>query len=272
MNMRPTFQNCSIKSDCPNNGFIIFDANFIIYLIEAICGSVEERMEDASRNDKFNSFSEILNSILESIKHCALDGSFWTSDLVYTGEMDPLNRLSTLRREAQRFNTMCRQRNRNYQEVDRILRNHISEMNTNNNDLVSIKSLYSDTPDDEDTSLLAVSAKKSIQHFNTLLLTDDGELCGRIEKIVQRKTLNLNGTDYPADGIFPTNFLNFLEKVHDCCNLNSDEFGYCMHHKYIIEDARPNRFLRAKKIKQVERVWYRFIDSISRKSARLQCA
>lgn len=272
MNMSPNFQNCSIKVDCPNNGFIIFDANFIIYLIEAICGSVEERMEGASRNDKFDSFSEILGSILESIKHCALDGSFWTSDLVYTGEMDPLNRLSSLRREAQRFNTMCRQRNRNYQEVDHILRNHISEINTNNNDLVSIKSLYSDNPDDEDTSLLAVATKKSIPQYNTLLLTDDGGLYGRVEKIVKRRTLNLDGTDYLTERIFPKNFLNFLEEVHDCCNLSSDKFGYCVHHKYIIEDARQNKLLKVKKKKQVERVWYRFMESIYRKSVRLQCA
>ncbi len=64
MNMSPNFQNCSIKVDCPNNGFIIIDANFIIYLIEAICGRVEEKLEGASRNDKFNSLSDILNSIL----------------------------------------------------------------------------------------------------------------------------------------------------------------------------------------------------------------
>lgn len=272
MNMNPTFQNCSIKENCPNNGFIIIDANFIIYLIEAICGIVEEKLEGARRDDKFNFFLDKLNSILESIKPCALDGSFWTSDCVYDHEMSPLNRLSTLRREAQRFETMCKQRNSNYQEVDRILKTHITEMNTNGNDLATIKSFYSDNPDDEDTSLIAVSSMKSIQQFNTILLTDDGELFGRIEKIVKQRILNLSGTDYPTEGIFPTNFLNFLEKVHDCCNLNSDEFSYCMHHKYIIEDARPNKFLRAKKIKQVERAWYRFIASISRKSARLQYA
>jgi len=272
MNTAPTFQNCSIKANCPNNGFIIIDANFIIYLIEAICGRVEEKLESASRDDKFSSFSNILNSILENIKPCSLDGSLWTSDLVYTNEMSPLNRLSTLRREARRFETMCKQLNKNYQVVDRILKTHITETNTNNDDLDIIKAFYSSNPDDEDTSLICVSAMKSTPQFNTLLLTDDGGLCDRIEKIVQRKTLNLNGTDYPTGGIFPINFLIFLEGVHDCCNLSSDAFGYCMHHKYMIEDNRPNKFLKATKIKQVERVWYRFIESVLRKSAQLECA
>jgi len=271
MNMSPTFQNCSIKANCPNNGFIVIDANFIIYLIEAICGIVEEKLEDASRDDKFNFFLDKLNSILESIKPCAIDGAFWTSDCVYNHEMSPLNRLSTLRREAQRFETMCRQRNRNYQEVNRILMSHIREITMNINDLIMIKSLYSDNPNDEDTSLIAVSAMKSIQQYNSILLTDDGELCGRIERIVKRRILNLNGTDYSTQRIFPTNFLNFLERVHDCCNLDSDEFGYCMHHKYMIEESRPDRFLKAKKIKQVERAWYRFIESIVRKSTALEC-
>lgn len=269
--MSPTFQTCSINEDCPNNGFIIIDTNFIIYLIEGICGMVEEKHTRASREEKFNSFLDVLNSIFESIKPCALDGSFWTSDLVYSCGMNPLNNNSTLRRKSQRFETMCKQRNKNYQSVDRLLKNHIQELNTNTEELLTIKSFYSHSPDDEDASLIAASAKISVQRFNTILLTDDGELCGRIEKIVQRKTLNLNGTDYPTEGIFPTNFLIFLERVHYCCNLSSDEFGYCMYHKYMIEDTRPNKLLKAKKIKQVERVWYKFIDSVSRKSARLQC-
>lgn len=266
--MTPDFQKCSRKENCQNNGIIIFDTNFIIYMIEAICGKVENELDSASRNDKFNSFFGKLNSILEGIKPCAQDGTFWTSDLVYNGEIDPTNRLSTLRREGDRFNTMCGRLNRNYAKINQMLNKHIRVVDTNRDDIMMIKTLFSDNPDDEDISLVSASTQKSMNQLNTLLLTDDHVLGKRIEKIVKLKTLKLNGTEYPTRKIYPTNFLNFLERVHDCCNLSSYLFGDCMAHKYLVEDIRPNRFLKAKKIKQGEMVWYRFTDSVVKKMER----
>jgi hypothetical protein len=265
VNVAPVVETCSVKPDCPNYGLIVVDANFAIYLVEAICGKVEAEAEDASRADKFASFSAILASVLQSIRSCAIGDTLWTSDLVYQREISPVNRISSLRRHAERFERMCQHSNRRYNAVNRVLTNHLTEAPTNTDDLASVKNHFQHRPNDEDASLISLSARSSAPRFRTILLTDDDQLCDRIETIVRMETLNLGDTDYHTSRIFPMNFLNFLERVHDCCNLTSDSFMYCMHHKYLVEGVRDNRALRARKMKRVERVWYMVFESFRRK-------
>ena len=105
--MSPDLQVCQKKLDCDNNGFLIVDTNFIIYLIDGICGMVEEELNGSSRDIKFTKFCDVFDSILSSIRPCSLDETLWTSDIVYSKEMSPTDRLSTLRNESPRFNTMC---------------------------------------------------------------------------------------------------------------------------------------------------------------------
>lgn len=266
--MSPDVQICGKKTNCDNNGFLIADANLILYLIDSICGKIEEEHITSRRSDKFNSFCDVLDSILKSIRSCSLDGFLWTSDKVYWGEMSPINRISSLRREVHTFNTMCSRRNNNYQRVDGILRGHLQEITTSEDEILAIKSLYLHGPDNEDASLIVACIKKSMGSFKTILLTDDGELSKRMGRVTAKGNMTLGENNYPCTSIFPFTFLSFLELIHECCSLSSEGYAYSIHYKFLVEIERADTLPKAigeRKKKGIIRALNRFIVAMKEK-------
>jgi len=269
--MSPNLQVCQKKSNCDNNGFLIIDANFILYLIGSICNKIEEKYSSNDRHEKFVRFCQVLDIILNKIRSCSLDETLWTSDKVYDDEMSPTNRISSLRREIHALNTMCSHQNRKYERIDRILTQYLQKVNTSTQEISEIKDLYAHKPDDEDASLIVSAIKKSMPDFKTILLTDDGKLISRLGIVTRNGNMKLGANQYPSGNIFPFNFLSFLELIHDCCNLSSEYFAYSIHYKFLIEDERVTipKGLRERKKKTTISALDRFILAMEKKAQQL---
>ena len=185
---------------CANNGNVIVDTNFIMFLMDYIYAKTSQHLNDYKFIDIY---SERLEEFLTWLAQCSSNQKINVSEILYNKEIDffrdrrvgPKNRqepVSTLVRETKIFQKYPRNVLDLKYKFKTLFENYFSVVpNSNDLNIITMRADHhfgSYPPSEEDVSLIALGLRLADETNNrSILITEDMKLRNFIKNVVFRK-------------------------------------------------------------------------------------
>jgi hypothetical protein len=260
---------CRNKRLCANlykNKLVVLDSNVLLNIIDAIDHIISDSL---SHDEQFDSFVDLLEDFLVSIRLCAHNERIHVSREVFNEEMNPINQASTLRQKPL-FNAICRNNNTNYRRVERILKQDltisssavpVSVITQLKQSLRSSGSTRFSMPSNNDLGLLALTFKLG-GNLGGVLLTDDTNLQEALETIQRSRYITLSGQRMDTLKIVCASSLSYLGELYECCRLLPPRF-FAVYSVLFNFVESASRSLSTHTAKTYERLFAQVIRNIS---------
>lgn len=270
-----SYNKCSKNNNCKINCLLIVDSMSIFFLIQALINYIENYYSQLSSSDKFIFFCKNISRRLEKFSYCSLNKALNISENVYIHEISPTlrinGRLSTLRRKIRDFNTICRNRNRNFKTVENIIKKYFNICPISNSEISEFMNFFPSSLRiaDRDASLLLLGLKKAHDGCETLILTNDWKIEKAYSLLTKNPSLIFQFGQFNTSMYFIRNYFDFITISHNCCQLNKEEYTN-LFHQYCA--AEFYHFINLKKTlqryihKNLDKYTSIFLNSIRQKS------
>ncbi|MBA7625346.1 hypothetical protein ES703_32775 [subsurface metagenome] len=265
-----SYNKCPKNNNCKINCLLIVDSMSIFFLIQALINYIENCYSQLSRSDKFDFFCKSISSILEKFSYCSLNKALNISENVYIHEISPTQRLSTLRRKIRDFNTMCRNRNKNFQTVEDIIERFFNIIPIDNSEIIEFMNFFPSSLKiaDRDASLLLLGLKKAHDDCKTLILTNDRKIEKAYLSLAKYPSLTFQFGQFNTSMYFFLNYFNFITISHGCCQLSKEEYKNLFHQYCAAEFLRFEDLKKSQQSyihKNLDKYYFIFLNSIYQK-------
>lgn len=225
----PTLGNSNCTNpDCYNRSFVVIDTIFLDYLIRSIVKGIDPSLEVIQR---YSTLKEEISFFFDKICLCSIDGKIHVSEAVFEQEIYPNDGSGSVLSALNDFFP-----DQEHSEMLSIFRSKFEITAVDNNDIDAIKSATGTSgawgPGDCDISLIVLALYKSTNGGKSIIITEDDKLRCLVEEVYALGNFNLASSQVRTRDIFRANHFNFLNNIHDCCNISSDQFIKVFHHLY----------------------------------------
>lgn len=214
--------SCKLRGKC-----IVVDANFVIDIVDFLSSSI--RLENSDWRAQLNSFKQQLSDFLGKCGHCSTSDRVFTSNRVFSIEINPNNNRSSIRRKSSFLkridNDFHRESANFFSELHSIIQARIEPIHVEVEDLESIKSAVAASRSlrNNDVSLIASAILKSNQISQTFVITRDENLVNAVAEIYGLSSISLGGRSLQTRGILTLDTCSYTSFLHRCCELSNHE-------------------------------------------------
>ena len=210
---------------CKNRGFVIFDTNFLVFIIDFIF----------HRNNKTDvNFLVEFDQFLSWITHCSVNTKLNATEILYKNEINPFNRLPngrsvSLIHNSDFFFKYKKHRSINYRrEVKKRIDKNLIRHKVNGNDIIKLRTIVNPWgkkkgPSSEDLSLILLALRESNNTcYPCIIVTEDTDLRTSIEKKIHKQPnfVSSNGSTLNTKNLISMGFLNYLLSIYNDCKFD----------------------------------------------------
>jgi len=199
----------------------------VIDIVDFLSSSI--RLENSDWRAQLNSFKQQLSDFLGKCGHCSTSDRVFTSNRVFSIEINPNNNRSSIRRKSSFLkridNDFHRESANFFSELHSIIQARIEPIHVEVEDLESIKSAVAASRSlrNNDVSLIASAILKSNQISQTFVITRDENLVNAVAEIYGLSSISLGGRSLQTRGILTLDTCSYTSFLHRCCELSNHE-------------------------------------------------
>ncbi len=253
--IKETFCENEKAKSCQQAGCVIlYDANFVI---DVFYGTVQNLMvagQGMGAQPRYDAFLSLIKYTFNKLSLCGKTIKPAIPRRVFYEELDPGNKACRLRREIPYFDTICRQRNKNFKKLRELLEDFFYIIPVDKSTCRQLrKGAYLNAYlEDRDSHLLMLTINLSHNYGPALLVTSDTELSNAVDEIRKKETIIINGAIYKTNKIAYKMGDLFAYNNFDCCAMNGCQFKPIAHYRvdYQLDKARKeNNQAKVKRVK-----------------------
>ena len=205
---------------------LVLDTNFLFILIEGIIRYVQElNPELATKANRLPCIIQEIDKVITIIRGCcSLDGNIYISNRVLYDEVMVVDPRARGLIEFSKYN------NNNRREILRVLQNHMPEPRIIPElEVKGLQHLFANPnicPKDRDASLMVLSLHLGSEGMPSLVLTEDPDFKKPFRQLIRKGAITLEGTEFPTSRTIDRSYFSFLDKLHRCCGLTSEQYTH----------------------------------------------
>lgn len=208
---------CS-KTDCPNWGILVIDANVVIYMLSASIAIVGEKSVNPTWVLRLPEALKVFEENLQKMKRCSCNSRLYFSEPILSEELDTESlKLGAHPTGQSRSVYNTSELGAFHQVICNCFNTPITFLSNEVTELRSILSNQGVCLDDNDASLLLAACKVSQSGIPTLIISQDGHFEEPVKILAEMHSCPIQGMHYNTAQITWRTYLGYILTAHDCC-------------------------------------------------------